>query len=93
MNNISIYVLPSEPHTPPRALLTLMETIGGDPTTMEELAETLEREGAVVGIAVQRTLATWSADSGMWLLEDGSPVPVELGEAITEHAKNLGVEW
>jgi len=42
--------------------------------------------------AVATALATWVADNGRWEIE-GTPVPNDMGEAITEHAKTLGVEW
>lgn len=35
----------------------------------------------------------WSSDTGAWVAEGGIPVPNEVGEAITAHAKELGVEW
>jgi hypothetical protein len=41
---------------------------------------------------IRGPLATWSRDSGAWEV-GGVPVPDELGEAITDHAKSLGVEW
>jgi len=47
-----------------------------------------EAEGVVT-----RVVVTWSRDMGTWLSPDGLPVPSELAEAITTHAKNLGVEW
>jgi hypothetical protein len=70
---MDIYVLPSEPGVPPRAMV-------GQITPAEE------------GFTVIGELATWSRDMGMWLIEE-RPVPPELGEAITAHAKSLGVEW
>lgn len=69
----AIYVLPSEPNIPPRAII-------GSPVATEA------GEG-VIGIQ-----STWSADLGMWTIE-GAPVGNELSDAITEHAKSLGVEW
>lgn len=36
-------------------------------------------------------VTTWSADLGTWVM-DSMPVPEPLAEAITQHAKNLGVE-
>lgn len=48
-----------------------------------------EDEGAV---AVTGVIAAWSRDAGAWMV-DGLPLPSELGGAITEHAKSLGVEW
>jgi hypothetical protein len=44
----------------------------------------VEGEGALV---------TWSRDQGAWVAENGTALPPELGEAITAHAKELGVEW
>lgn len=43
-------------------------------------------------MVVSETVATWSADMGAWIV-DGVPLPQELCEAITEHAKSLGVSW
>ena len=63
-----IYVLPTEEHLPPRAVLLEDEQADGGP------------------------LVTWSHDSGTWMLGE-LPVPPELGEAITAHARALGVEW
>jgi len=36
-------------------------------------------------------LAVFSYDSGCWMI-NGIPVPEELGDAITAHARSLGVE-
>lgn len=51
---------------------------------------------AIVGAAsndtIEGVVVTWSADLGAWTLE-GLPIPNELGEAITDHAKSLGVDW
>jgi hypothetical protein len=44
------------------------------------------------GIAIAGAMATWNADTGVWMIE-GQAVPEDMGEAITEHAKSLGVEW
>lgn len=71
---VGIYVLPSEPGLPPRAML-------GEPVETEE------------GVAMIGKLATWSSDTGVWLLEGGEILPLELSEAITAHAKDLGVDW
>lgn len=50
--------------------------------------------GTVAGGAMFGTLAFWSSDSGTWLwTTNGQPVERELAEAITAHAKSLGVEW
>jgi hypothetical protein len=43
-------------------------------------------EGGLAGV-----LATWSRDSGAWTV-GGAPVPQEVSDAITEHARSLGVE-
>lgn len=77
---ISIYVLPSEPLKPPRALL--FKTPAGEEEP-ELGPPTGEFEGAMV---------MWSRDVGSWLTEEGVPVPTGVAEAITEHARNLGVE-
>lgn len=51
---------------------------------------------AVVGVsdgrAIMGSMAVWTADVGMWTL-NGDPLPEELSDAITEHAKSLGVDW
>jgi hypothetical protein len=41
--------------------------------------------------AVVGNLAMWSADLGTWAV-DGMPVPPDLAEAITGHARDLGVD-
>lgn len=67
---VTIYVLPSVPNMPPRAVV-----------------------GQDIGFGVVGQVATWSHDVGTWLFPDGQvPVP-ELAEAMTQHAKNLGVQW
>jgi hypothetical protein len=71
---VSIYVLPSEPGVPPRALLIEGQI---DP----------DAAGPVRGAQ-----AMWSRDLGCWTT-GGLPMSPELSEAITEHAKSLGVEW
>lgn len=38
------------------------------------------------------TIATWSNDEGTWTVEGGSQVTDELAEAITAHARSLGVD-
>ncbi len=43
-------------------------------------------------VMVGSNVATWSRDSGTWMM-GAEPVPTELGDAITDHAKSLGVEW
>jgi len=44
-------------------------------------------------IAIENaTMAVWTADVGAWCVE-GVPVPEELGEHITERARELGVPW
>lgn len=70
MTETTIYVLPSAPGMPPRAMV-----------------------GQGIGdVAIVGAMATWSTDMGAWMIE-GMPVPQELGDAITEHAKSLGIEW
>lgn len=66
---MAIYVLPTEPGLPPRAVI-------GQPV-----------EGTIQG-----AVAVWSGDVGSWTLH-GELLPSELSDAITEHAKSLGVEW
>lgn len=73
----TIYVLPTEENLPPRAVLF-------DPS--EVLVGTEE------GLLVAGTLSTWSRDLGTWVIGD-LPLPQELADRITEHAKSLGVEW
>lgn len=76
---ISIYVMPTEEGKPPRAILYSMPV------------ETIEDARALS--TVEGALATWSRDMGVWQMPDGTIVPEDIGNAITEHAKNLGVEW
>lgn len=47
-----------------------------------------EEESTITGVQV-----LWSNDIGTWATPDGLPVPPELAEMITGHAKSLGVEW
>lgn len=42
------------------------------------------------GATISGVLSTWSVDMGCWTV-GGAPVPSELGDAITAHARNLGV--
>jgi len=76
MEGTYIYVFPTEEGKPPRALLANAQMIAED----EE----------PVGLAVGADVATWSADTGAWML-NGLPVPPELSAAISEHAADLGV--
>ena len=78
----SIFVLPTIEGLPPRAMLG--EVIA--------TAEDTEGEEEVQALAMMGVLATWSHDMGTWTVE-GMPVPQELADRITEHAKDLGVEW
>lgn len=50
-----------------------------------------EGEIGEIGDEIKGAMATWSNDNGAWMLGD-IPAPPELGEAITNHARNLGVE-
>lgn len=43
------------------------------------------------GDEIQGVLVTWQSDSGVWTYEGGMPLDAELGAAVTEHAKSLGV--
>jgi hypothetical protein len=43
-------------------------------------------------IPLDASVLVWTADVGGWTMQ-GTPVPSELGDAITQHAKDLGVEW
>jgi hypothetical protein len=49
-------------------------------------------EPVLGGKMVVGTIAMWTADMGCWTL-NGVPLPPELSDTITEHAKSLGVEW
>lgn len=73
----NIYVLPTEENLPPRAVL-----FDGPMVVMD----------SDEGLIVAGTLSTWSSDIGAWTV-GGLPLPQELSEAITAHAKSLGVEW
>lgn len=73
MSELTIYVLPSEPNLPPRAVI-------GTP---------FEVDG---GLVLAGEVVTWSTDSGTWTTSQGLPVPNDLAESITAHAKELGVE-
>lgn len=44
------------------------------------------------GTSIEGPLAVWSRDMGVWTV-GGDPLPMALGDAITAHAKSLGVEW
>lgn len=76
---VGIYVLPTEGNRPPRAALLTEEVV-------------VETEEIIMAMA-STTEVTWSRDTGTWEFDDGTPVHPELGEAITDHAKDLGVEW
>jgi hypothetical protein len=80
MEPVSIYVLPTIPGAPPRAILVLSvdETPDGAP------------EGSV---NLTGPLVTWLPDAGAWTIDGITPVEQGLGDAITEHAKALGVKW
>lgn len=69
-----------EPTTPGRPVTALIMQPGG----VQELGD----EGYAVLIEAVRV--SYSNDSGLWLFEDGTPVDIEIGNVITEHAKNLG---
>jgi len=71
-----IYVLPSEPNTPPRALIGEIEM------------DTEEGKITCTGV-----MAVWSFDVGTWTVDGAPALPQELCDAITAHAKDLGVEW
>jgi hypothetical protein len=44
------------------------------------------------GLVPMGEAVTWSQDMGTWMREEGTPVDADLGKAITEHAKELGVQ-
>lgn len=75
---MNIYILPTQGNAPCRALLF-----------EGELEEGVEVFG---GVAVSGVIVQWSSDLGTWTL-GGTILPAPLSEAITAHAKNLGVEW
>lgn len=77
---LSIYVLPTESMQPPRALLFKTPADQEEPTLGPP-------EGAFEGAIV-----TWSRDLGAWMTQEGVPVPEPVSNAITDHAKSLGVE-
>lgn len=74
MPQTAIFVLPSSPNSPPRAILA-------------EVEEGHEEDEEFDGV-----MAIWSRDFGCWCV-GGVPLQPELSEAITAHAKSLGVEW
>lgn len=84
-----IYVLPTEGDRPPRALLL---TPKEDVEIPDIVKAAVEQFGIVVQ-AMEEIEVAWSRDMGSWVFPTGMPVPEELGEAITEHAKELGVKW
>lgn len=73
-----IFVEPTRKNRPPTALLMT-------PTAVELV------EGVNM-VTMDAVRVSYSNDNGAWLWEDGSIVDPKLGQAITEHAKNLGVE-
>ncbi len=78
MSMFGIYVLPSRPGIPPQAILH-----DYDPENPPQLGDVLE------GMLVR-----WDHNKGMWCVAgSGQMLNPELGECITEHAKDLGVEW
>lgn len=77
MHITTIYVYPTETGLPPRALIGHADV---------EEPEDLETEVEVEGQAV----AVFSNDIGCWTL-NGEPVPTQLSDAISAHARNLGV--
>src|SRR3954464_5352813 len=80
-SHVVIYVLPTEEGLPPRAMV-------GQPVA--GIVEGPDGEPAVAeGIAGE--LCVWSADMGAWMA-NGVPVPTVLGDALTQRAKELGVE-
>lgn len=72
-------------------VIYVMPTEEGKPPRALLAQDIVEVDGGMmaVGVAVQ---AVWSSDSGAWFV-DGEPIDPEIGEAITNHAKELGVEW
>jgi hypothetical protein len=77
MSEVSVYVLPTQPGRPPQACLF-------------EAPDEVPEGGAV---EVDAMLVTWSPDMGAWVNPASVPLPAEIGEVITEHAKSLGVPW
>jgi len=41
---------------------------------------------------IEAPMLIWSRDMGTWT-QGGVPVPQELADTCTEHAKSLGVQW
>lgn len=78
MSKLAIYVLPTQPYMPPRAVVSEVDD---------------DFEGAIGEPVPEGVLATWSRDLGTWLGPDQLPLPEELASAITGHAKSLGVMW
>lgn len=79
----TIFVMPTEEGMPPRAILGNIEVPEG---------EELEQQESTVMEAVEagQHMAVFSNDVGCWTL-NGSPLPPELSDAISDHARNLGV--
>jgi hypothetical protein len=78
--NVGLYILPTETGQPPRAWI--------GPMIVDEESGMGQPDPTVAGI-----MWTWSRDLGMWLDPLGSPIPTELGDQVTAHAKALGVDW
>jgi hypothetical protein len=94
---LHIFVMPTQPEVPPRALLF---EVPDDPVERNEalraMAEDLQQKADAAEemmepmIMVPGTYATWVQDSGCWMV-GGQPVQQELGDAITNRAAELGV--
>jgi len=74
-----LYVLPTEEGMPPRCLMGHVEHNEGEEFRVPTPAEVDESE-----------MAVFSSDSGCWTLA-GTPLPPELSELISDHARMLGV--
>jgi hypothetical protein len=49
-------------------------------------------EPVLDGDVIVGAVAMWTADLGCWTL-NGVPLPPDVSDTITEHAKSLGVPW
>lgn len=76
-----IYIMPTIKGLPPRAKLI---------EASEEQVEAMQRGEAVETDSVE---VLFSQDLGLWINEQGQPLPMGVGAMITARAKELGVPW
>lgn len=76
---VNIYILPSEPNLPPRAVL------------FEETEDEVELPDGGKATVAKGVQVTWSYDMGTWG-SAGVPLPSDMADAITAHARSLGVD-